>query len=296
MTTAGDAGGTGSLTGFYFREARFLSTVRLEIDGQRLWLCEAASVSPDQLQFVYTYPEVAVYEGGGSGQAGDEEPRNQKGIPQRGIDVTLTYRVGLDRLSATAVLGNRTRDPLTFELSWLLEADFADIQEAQAGRREQEAAVDIQPAGNEIRFAYQHNDLPYIGAVSSAGGAWRIGPRGATIEVALPPEAIVRLEFEARVIRAVGGEMAGVEERTAFLERWRNSFTRIRSPRNGLAESNDCRQHPRLRLVSARRGRAGRVAGAAGRHAAVSRVLRSRRGDRRVAGGLRRCGRASTRR
>ncbi len=86
MTTAGDAGGTGSLTGFYFREARFLSTVRLEIDGERLWLCEAASISPDQLQFVYTYPEVAVYEGGGSGQAGDEEPRNPQGIPQRGID------------------------------------------------------------------------------------------------------------------------------------------------------------------------------------------------------------------
>ena len=236
MTTAGDAGGTGSLTGFYFREARFLSTVRLEIDGQRLWLCEAASVSPDQLQFVYTYPEVAVYEGGGSGQAGDEEPRNQKGIPQRGIDVTLTYRVGLDRLSATAVLGNRTRDPLTFELSWLLEADFADIQEAQAGRREQEGAVDIQPGGNEIRFAYQHNDLPYIGAVSLTGGAWRVDPRSAAMEVALPPEATVRLAFEARVIRAVGGEMADVEERTAFLERWRNSFTRIRSPRNGVAD------------------------------------------------------------
>ena len=164
MTTAGDAGGTGSLTGFYFREARFLSTVRLEIDGERLWLCEAASISPNQLQFVYTYPEVAVYEGGGSGQAGDEEPRNPQGIPQRGIDVTVTYRVGLDRLSATAVLGNRTRDALTFELSWILEADFADIQEAQAGRREQEAVVDIQPAGNEITFAYQHNDLPYVGA------------------------------------------------------------------------------------------------------------------------------------
>ena len=85
MTTAGEAGGTGSLTGFYFREARFLSTVRLEIDGERLWLCEAASISHDQLQFVYTYPEVAVYEGGGSGQAGDEEPRNHQGIPQRGI-------------------------------------------------------------------------------------------------------------------------------------------------------------------------------------------------------------------
>src|SRR5687767_14720471 len=131
VSAAGDAGRPGSLTGFYFREARFLSTVRLEIDGQSLWLCEAAAIAPDQLQFVYTYPEVAVYEGGGSGQAGDEEPRNRKGIPQRGIDATLTYRVAIDHLSATAVVGNRTKAALTFELSWILEADFADIQEAQ---------------------------------------------------------------------------------------------------------------------------------------------------------------------
>ncbi len=87
---------------------------------------------PDLLQFVYSYPEVAVYEGGGSGQSGDEEPRNRKGIPQRGIDLTLTYQVHIDRLSATAVLANRTKAPLTFELSWILEADFADIQEAQS--------------------------------------------------------------------------------------------------------------------------------------------------------------------
>ena len=54
-----------------------------------------------------------------------------------------------------------------------------------------------------------HDDLPYIGAVSMTGGAWRVEPRGAAIEVALPPEATVRLAFEAHVIRAVGGEIGG---------------------------------------------------------------------------------------
>lgn len=66
-----------------------------------------------------------MYEGGRSGQSGDEEPRNRKGIPQRGIDLTLTYRVYIDHLAASVVVANRTKAPLTFELAWILEADFA---------------------------------------------------------------------------------------------------------------------------------------------------------------------------
>jgi glycogen debranching enzyme len=236
VSTVGEAGGPGSLTGFYFREARFLSTLRLEIDGERPWLCEAAAVSPDQLQFVYTYPEVAVYEGGGSGQAGDEEPRNRTGLPQRGLDITLTYRVMLDRLSATALLGNRTRVPLTFEVSWILEADFADIQEAQAGRREQQAAVDVQPAENELRFTYRHRELPYVGAVSLTGGAWRVAPRSGAIDVVLAPGATIAIGFEMHARGAVGGPIAAAGERAALLARWRDSFTRIRSPRNSSAD------------------------------------------------------------
>jgi hypothetical protein len=56
------------------------------------------------------------------GKPGDVEPRNRKGIPQRGVDITLTYRVGFDHLAASIVVGNRTKAPLPLELSWLLEA------------------------------------------------------------------------------------------------------------------------------------------------------------------------------
>jgi glycogen debranching enzyme len=233
VTAAGDAGGQGSLTGFYFREARFLSTVRLELDGQRPWLCEATAVAPDVLQFVFTYPEVAVYEGGGSGQSGDEEPRNQKGIPQRGIDLTLTYRVSVDHLAASAVVANRTKAPVAFELAWILEADFADIQEAQSGKREQQAAVDVEPAGDEVRFVYQHRQLPYVTAVSLTGAAWRTVPRGATVDLTLAPGAAATLEFAAHPRGAPGGEIADPGDRSAFLERWRSGFTQIRSPRSG---------------------------------------------------------------
>jgi glycogen debranching enzyme len=230
----GTAGGPGSLTGFYFREARFLSVMRLAIDGERPWLCEAAALAPDHLQFVYTYPEVAVYEGGGSGQSGDVEPRNRKGIPQRGVDITLTYRIGLDHLAANIVVGNRTKAALSLELSWRLEADFADIQEAQSASREQSAAVDIEAPANELRFIYRHRQLPYICAVSLTTGAWRAVPHGAAIDVTLQPGQTTHAGFSAAP-RGVS-DVENADGRIAALERWRDSFTRVRSPRNALAD------------------------------------------------------------
>src|ERR1044071_4958418 len=38
-----------TLTGFYFRETRYLATLRLEIDGDLPWLCEIATPEPDRI-------------------------------------------------------------------------------------------------------------------------------------------------------------------------------------------------------------------------------------------------------
>lgn len=57
VNTRGECDPSQGLSGYYFREARFLSTCRLEIDGQRPWLCEAASLDPDLLQFAYTFDD-----------------------------------------------------------------------------------------------------------------------------------------------------------------------------------------------------------------------------------------------
>jgi hypothetical protein len=59
--TRGECGDDQTLSGHYFREARFLRTLRLEIDGGRAWLCEAATIEPHMLSFSYVYPEVAEY-------------------------------------------------------------------------------------------------------------------------------------------------------------------------------------------------------------------------------------------
>jgi len=97
VNARGECGDEETLTGWYCREARCLRTLRLEIDGVAPWLCEASAAAPDTLQFTYTHPEIAEYGGGGSGQSGDTTPRDERGLPQRGLVIGLTYLVGAGR-------------------------------------------------------------------------------------------------------------------------------------------------------------------------------------------------------
>src|SRR5207237_6154949 len=98
VTTDGECGNAEPLSGYYFREARFLNTLRLTLDRQTPWLCEAASASPSVLAFTYVYPEIAEFGGGGSGSSGDEVPTNNRGIPQRALAIGVTYTVAPDGL------------------------------------------------------------------------------------------------------------------------------------------------------------------------------------------------------
>src|SRR4030095_14587952 len=141
--TRGECGADQQISGFYFREARHLRTLVLEINGRRPWLCEAASTDPRSLALTFVYPEITQPGGGGTGQSGDEQGVDADGLPERSLDIRLTHQVPTDRLEPAAMAANRARRPLTFELAWTLGADFADIQEAQAGRREQEAGVNV---------------------------------------------------------------------------------------------------------------------------------------------------------
>jgi hypothetical protein len=65
VNTRGECAEDQRLSGYYFREARFVRTLRLRSNGHAPWPCEAASVSPDTLAFSYVHPEIT--EGGGGG-------------------------------------------------------------------------------------------------------------------------------------------------------------------------------------------------------------------------------------
>src|SRR5215216_97960 len=88
----GTCGGGLPGTGFFFREARYLRTLRLEINGERPWLCETTVECPDRLSFGYIYPELSTFGGGGSGQSGDDANSDKQGMPDRALNIDVRFQ------------------------------------------------------------------------------------------------------------------------------------------------------------------------------------------------------------
>ena len=238
-STHGDCGPDQHVSGYYFREARFLSTCRLEIDGQRPWLCEAAALDSDLLEFSYTFPEVAAYGGGGSGQSGDDEPRNERGLPQRGLNIQLSYRVRIAALEVRGSIANVSKESLDFELAWHLDADFADIQEAQDGSRKHHAGIRIHRGDDTLVFEYTHERLPYRSTIGlPRDRKWHISARHVSTRVHLDPQETFDLALDVQPADAEG--IPSAEElaaREQFVDAWRARATTISVPANTLAEA-----------------------------------------------------------
>jgi glycogen debranching enzyme len=227
----GSCGASLALSGYYQRETRHLSRCVLLVNGERPWLCEASEGSPDELRFLYVYPEVTSYGGGGSGQSGDDVARNAVGIPQRALLIETIYGVTPGALRVRADVVNVSRERVTCELSVELDADFADIQEAQTQTREQTAAVDVSPTETGLALAYLHERLRYRTIVGATPlGAWDQAGRRLVLPLALEPggRASWQLTVEPDQQRAE----SSAETKSAYAARWRDTFTRVTAPGN----------------------------------------------------------------
>jgi NAD(P)-dependent dehydrogenase (short-subunit alcohol dehydrogenase family) len=236
VSMRGECSAEHPLSGLYFREARFLRTLRLEINGERPWLCETASLDPESLAMNFVHPEIEAPGGGGTGQSGDEETLDAHGIPERSLDIRLSYHVDVAGLDVVLAITNRARGPVHFELAWDLGADYADIQEAQAGRREQQSAVHIAAHAGRIEFAYGHAALPYRTEVRH-DGRWQWRGEQAVTELTLQPRQTEELRL--RVIPLTGRDDisgTGATERETTLRTWRNTFAHVEVPGNRLFE------------------------------------------------------------
>ena len=232
----GECGEDQPLSGFYYREARCLRTIRLEVNGHRPWLCETAAVAPDCLLLSLVHPEIRHPGGGGTGQAGDDEETDERGIPIRSIDIRLSYTVHVSHLAIALTVANRARASLNVDLAVELAADFADIQEAQACHREQHAAVDVACRDGRLEFAYRHPDLPYMTSVHHPPG-WSYEDGRLRSRIALAPRQVARWIFRAVPIdsRDVLSE-EDVRQREREWARWRDGLVSVEVPGNRLLE------------------------------------------------------------
>lgn len=236
--TPGECGEDDPLSGFYFREARHLRTLRLEVNGERPWLCEAGASAPDALDFVFVHPERTRFGGGGSGQSGDEVETDAHGIPYRALDLRLSYRVRIASLEVSLTIANGSDREAEVLLAWFLSADFADLQEAHGGEREQIAGVDTAAENPALCFRYIYPHLPLATRVVPAeGGAWRLQRDRLEIPLRLAPRQEVRLGFSVEPVDPETPlDREGIARREELLRQWAAGFARVEIPGNRIAQ------------------------------------------------------------
>jgi len=226
-----------TLTGFYFRETRYLATLRLEVNGDRPWLCEIATPEPDRIEVLLLYPEMERFGGGGSGQSGDEVLRDERGIPYRALDLQLSYRVSPASLDADLLVTNRSPEAVRCEIAWALEADFADLQEAHAGHREIETPVRAEPGSAALHLRCEHPRLPLETRVSAGSGSWTIEADRMAATFELAPRQAERLGLR---IEALDGERpldrSEARRRQEHGRAWAAGLARVEIPGNRTAE------------------------------------------------------------
>ena len=233
----GDCGDHAPLTGFYYREARFLSRLRLELNGVAPWLCESSALEPAILAFTYVHPELTSFGGGGSGQSGDEETKDEAGIPHRALVARVRYALVVDGLNVSLTVTNGSRSRVDCEVRWALDADFADIQEAHDGTRQQHGTVDRETCPRELVLTYGHPELPYRSAIHVVGAAdWSVATGAATVRIQLDAQQSIELGLRVRPSDPGHGSTDEAQPRERHLASWCERLTRIASPGNRLAE------------------------------------------------------------
>jgi glycogen debranching enzyme len=226
------------LSGFYFRETRYLRTLRLTISNERPWLCDVAAPSPDILDLTFIYPEVSEYGGGGSGASLGELPANARGITSRSVDIRLRYQVGTASLDVSLRLANHSREHVDLDVAWAVGADYAGLMEASSGKRQQEAPVDADSDAHEVRYTYTHPELPYRTRVAGMGpGEWRASSDCIGARLRLAPRERVELALEVDPVDYEPQPDAdGIAQRERRLRDWVSGFAGVEVPRNRVAE------------------------------------------------------------
>jgi hypothetical protein len=118
VDTRGECGERDQLSGYYFREARFLRALRLEVNARSPWPCEAALLEPDVLAFTHIYPELTKFGGGGSGQSGDEVSTDTDGLPHRALSLRAVYTLDLAGLTVSLTVSNHSTRRIEADVAW----------------------------------------------------------------------------------------------------------------------------------------------------------------------------------
>ncbi len=167
----------GGKEGFFFHQTRYLSSLGIRIDGSDPTFVSANTVDHHLLTSYHLAPSPA---GRAAGPTPEDDSSTGDEIVQKAIELQVNAFVG-NGLHLDLVVTNHALAETSVTLSLELGADFADLNEAQAGRRQQNALVErawtadaARGAGEEshgtLTLRYRHPALKLASQLRIEGG------------------------------------------------------------------------------------------------------------------------------
>lgn len=220
-------------SGFFWREARFLSRLQLLVDGRRPWLCEVAAPEADRLVTTWIHPEDAHL--GGKDETGLQDDTlavDDFGLLKRALDLTLTLRLEPAALSVDLEVGCHVQQAVEVTIAFALAADFVDVVEAGDGQPRAPTAAD--PLEQGLLLRHLHPELPYATKILGNGPVeWQILVDGAGLSarLRLEPQTTVRLGLRVLPVDSEPvPDDAQVRDRQALLAEWQAQQARVECP------------------------------------------------------------------
>ena len=237
VNARGECGDGEPQSGYYFREARHLRTLRFEINGQQPFLCESAIHEPPSLSCTFVYPELTNFGGGGTSNSDGAVSHDPKGIPYRALDVRIRLTVSIGGLHAELLITNNAlRQDAEFDLTWIVNADYADIMEVTSEGRQTAAPVSCTPGDKQLEFVRQDDQLPYRTIVRASGDSpWTASEDRLVSRVRLAPRSRLRSALDIEPVDPAGG-ITDAADRESHWRAWQDRFVRITIPPNTVAE------------------------------------------------------------
>ncbi|HEX7122699.1 MAG TPA: glycogen debranching N-terminal domain-containing protein [Gemmatimonadaceae bacterium] len=224
------------LSGYFFREARHLRTLRLEIDGERPWLCESAILAPDRLGSTYVHPELEHFGGGGTGSADGQFGRHRSGIPYRALALRLELHVEVTGLEVTLIVASHAGEDVECEVAWIVDADFLDLLAVHLDMPTRPGPVRSEISADAVRLIAEDPALPYSTCIRARGGGpWMAcdGRLATTLRLSRGQSTTLTLNVDAIDPRL---PMPDRRRADARWRAWRNSLTRIEARRERILE------------------------------------------------------------
>jgi glycogen debranching enzyme len=216
--------GTAGFQGFFFRQIRFLSDLRLEIRGEAPFLCSIGKSASSKIEVAYVYPEPSP----GGGRAGIDE---RDGIIYRNLDLDLRYQVHPASVEALLRIGSRWH-AAAFDLTWIVSADYLDPDAAVRGDPQTDAPVESHPERNGVRFRFGHETVPLETHVSvEGGGQWSFSEGRLSTTLSLERQEVAEVRLWIRALDSEDPiDAAGERRREEHLGGWLERSTRVFAP------------------------------------------------------------------